>query len=158
MIVGGVDLGVRKVAISLWVNGYLTHVADFEIPRYDRAKELRTLSHWTWSHLKVCDAAWVEETIIAGSRRTSVQMAQSCGAILNSLATLKYVGLVPVTMWKKEIIGSGNATKVEVATWLQTNYASYAALCAGNQDRIDATCIGLYGVRVHDRAGSLDEL
>lgn len=157
VVVGGVDLGGRKAAISLFRDGHLVDVAHLEIPRSRRSQELRTLGHWSWTVLKECDYIFVEEALVGRGVRASLQVTQSVGAVLASLGDLR-VDLVPVKTWKKELTGNGNASKEDVAKWLQTNYPSYASACGPNQDRIDATCIGLYGIRVHERSARLDEL
>jgi len=61
-------------------------------------------------------------------------------------------------VWKKEVCGKGNADKQFVREWLESAYPSYAALCGCNQDRVDAACIGLYGVKLADRSRQLAEL
>jgi Holliday junction resolvasome RuvABC endonuclease subunit len=161
VIIGGVDLGARKVAISIFENGYLVDVEHFEVPKgSSRARELRTLAYWTFTHLIMCDAVWVEEPVIGRGVRASLQIAHTAGAVMSQLATVDgaEIYVVPNKEWKKTIVGNGNASKEDISSWLQRKYASYSSRCEANQDRVDATCIGLYGVAVHERAGRMDHL
>lgn len=161
MIIAGVDLGGRKVAISIFADGVLTSVADLTVPQTSRAMELRTLAEWSYGHLKVCDLVMVEEPLIGRGVRASLQIAQTAGAVMATLGGTPWShksSFVPVASWKKEVCGSGNLNKEAVADWLKSSHPAYAALCGANQDRIDSCCIGLYGVLLHDRAGSLADL
>lgn len=160
MIIGGVDLGGRKAAVSIFVDGVLTNVAALEVPKTSRARELRTLAEWTFGYLKVCDLVFIEEPLIGRGVRASLQVAQTAGAVLASLGGLLGVesDLIPVGTWKKDVIGNGSANKEMVSLWLKSSHPSYAVQCADNQDRIDAICIGLYGVQLRDRAEHLEKL
>jgi Holliday junction resolvasome RuvABC endonuclease subunit len=164
MIIGGVDLGGRKAAVSIFVDGVLTNVADFEVPKTTRDQELRTLALWAYGYLKVCDLVFIEEPLIGRGVRASLQVAQTSGAVLAGLAEIPWGSkgrechLVPVGTWKKDVIGNGSANKEMVSLWLKSSHPSYAVQCADNQDRIDAICIGLYGVQLRDRAEHLEKL
>lgn len=161
MIIGGVDLGGRKAAVSIFVDGEMTNVADLTVPKSARALELRTLAEWSFGYLKVCDLVMIEEPQVGRGVRASLQVAQTCGAVMATLGGTPWShrsDWVPVATWKKEVCGKGNLDKKAVATWLESSHPAYAALCGANQDRIDATCIGLYGVLLHERAASLAEL
>ena len=96
-------------------------------------------------------AVFCEEPVSAGARnlRTYGQLAMSVGAILSgtTLYTPKCY-LVPVSKWKMVTVGSGNASKEQVALWLNRVHPSYALDCAGSQDLIDACCIARYGLSV----------
>ena len=90
-----------------------------------------------------------EEPVSAGARnlRTYGQMAMSVGAIVAALTQhTPRVYLVPVSKWKEVVVGKGNASKAEVALWLNRVHPIYAAQCDGRQDLIDACCIALYGL------------
>lgn len=157
MIIAGVDLGVRKAAIAIFDDGYLGNVAHLEVPPISRSQELRTLGYWSWQHLKMCDSIYIEEPLGGRNLRTSLRIAQTAGAVMASIGLVDNY-LIPVDAWKKEVIGKGGVNKQAIASWLQANHPSYAEQCQGNQDRVDAVCIGLYGVLVHDRSGNLDKL
>jgi hypothetical protein len=161
MRIGGVDLGARKVAISIFEDGYLAHVEDFEVPKgSSRARELRTLAYWSFSNLKDCDTVWLEEPVVGRGVRASLQIAHTAGAVMSELASLEglEVYVVPNKQWKKTVIGNGNANKQDISSWLQRKHTSYSSMCGVNQDRVDAVCIGLYGVAVHERVGNMDHL
>lgn len=158
--IAGVDLGARKAAIAVFHDGKLGYVGDLEVPKTTRARELRTLAEWSFGYLKVCDFVFVEEPLVGRGVRASLQVAQTAGAVMSSLGGLLDIksDLTPNKAWKKALIGNGNASKEEIKSWLVNTYPSYAALCGSSQDRVDAACIGLYGVLVHDRASHLATL
>lgn len=158
-LIAGVDLGVRKVAVSLFHDGNIDRVQHLVVPKTSRAQELRTLSQWVWMFTRRCDSVFIEEPLVGRNTRTSLMISQTAGAVMSALAAhVQYLDLVPVGTWKKAVLSNGSMDKPGIASWLTENYPSYSSLCDGNQDRIDATCIGLYGVGVSDRAGSLDHL
>lgn len=100
-------------------------------------------------------AVFCEEPVVAGARnlQSSLKIAQTVGAIM--AATTLYTPrcyLVPVSKWKKAVVGHGNASKSEVALWLNRVYPPYAACCGANQDLIDACCLVRYGLGVLDDA------
>lgn len=160
MILGGVDLGGRKAAVSIFEDGKMTQVVSLEVPISYRARELRTLGEWCFGYLKVCNYVFVEEALIGRNVRSSLQVAQTAGAVMAGLGGILPIRsyYVEVKKWKKELIDNGNAGKEVVAQWLLMKHPAYAALCGSNQDRIDATCIGLYGVRVANRSVHLEDL
>ena len=51
-------------------------------------------------------------------------------------------------MWKKRVVGAGNVKKEEIADWLELHHLELFNSANGDQDMIDAHCIGLYGQRV----------
>jgi Holliday junction resolvasome RuvABC endonuclease subunit len=53
--------------------------------------------------------------------------------------------LVEPSTWKKQVIDHGNASKDEIAEWLTRQHPVLSGLTDGNQDAVDAACIGLYG-------------
>lgn len=161
MIVGGVDLGVRKAAISLRSDGDLSCVEHFEVPRQHRHQELRILAEWCYGYLKVADAIFIEEPLVGRNTRVSLQIAQTAGAVMSSLGSgLRevHIDFVDNKSWKKAVIGNGNANKEDITSWLKSHHPSYAELCGGNQDRVDATCIGIYGGQLCERATQLADL
>lgn len=146
----GIDLGVRSLHVAviddydkLWVNSYV-------LPRqYERYQELRYCSkflHDTVGHKSA--KVYIEEPVVAGARnlRTSLQMAQLAGALMSTVIQPAY--FVEVTSWKKKVVGSGNASKEDVALWLKEHHMDYSAACEGDQNKVDATCIALYGQAV----------
>lgn len=101
--------------------------------------------HMTWPGLPIY--AYVESPVVgrAGVRSTMVQ-AFTSGAVQ---AALYDAGCDPqganVSSWKKAVIGKGNATKDDVADWLQLRRPDLFRAAGGNQDVVDAACIALYG-------------
>ena len=163
MKVLGIDLGTRKAALSLFIDTELFLARDFESRESSpRQQQLRYLAQVVYDF---CDNyepdwVWIEGIIVGNNRKYSLALAEVKGAILSELALLEEKQLFGIdwvdnTRWKKEIIGSGNATKEEIQNWVKENHPPYAVLCGEDQDKYDATCIGLYGVRIVERSESL---
>ena len=97
-----------------------------------------------------------EEAVLAGARnlRTYGQMAMSASA--RSCLLLRHpvhparlaTYLVPVSKWKKAVVGTGSASKDDVSLWLNRVYPGYSSQCDGRQDLIDACAIAIYGLSV----------
>ncbi len=133
----GVDLGVRSIHVSTSYNA-----TTLSVDKTTRGEELRhLLLQYEAIFMAHNTVAFIEEPLMAGPRniRTALQMAQVAGALMTAMPSY----LVPVTTWKKEIVGKGNAKKEEVAEWLKER-PEYVHT-GGSQDLVDATCIRLYG-------------
>jgi len=137
----GVDLGVRSVHVSTQSHCF-TYAADKKLERYQQIQYIYESMYDRFLHDRIY--AFVEEPVVAGARnlRTSLQIAQISGAVLSVFDGT----LVPVSTWKKEIVGKGNATKDDIKEYLKTQ-PEYE-FTKGKQDWIDATCIRLYGESV----------
>lgn len=126
---------------------------DIQVPKGPRGQELRGLSFVLQALLAQDESPilFCEEAVVAGARnlRTSLQISQTVGVVLASTA-LSY--LVPVSTWKIETVGKGNADKSSVMNWLRVGYSGYFASCDGNQDIADAAAIAIYGRDVYLRS------
>ena len=145
----GIDLGTRSI-----------HVSDGESCQTfisqklnDRAAEVSFLFDcfidvygWRWK-------GYIEEPVVAGARnlRVSLQIAQISGALLATGSGR----LVPVTSWKKLIVGKGNANKAYVADWFEANHPDAYKLIKGKQDHIDASCIQMYAEKIYSESEKL---
>jgi Holliday junction resolvasome RuvABC endonuclease subunit len=149
-VIWGVDLGVR----SLYAFGIDDSGNSFDLkvetPKMEtRAMELKALAHEFHTFFEHSDQVFVEEPPLAGSRNIRVFAAlNQVFSVALSQAPNAYH--VEVGTWKKEVVGKGNATKDDVAHWLNDHHPVYAALC-GDQNHIDAACIALYGRAVLTR-------
>ena len=56
------------------------------------------------------------------------------------------VTLVPVSSWKKEVCGHGGLAKPDIAAWLKVHQPMFFDNCLDDQNKIDATCISMYGI------------
>lgn len=150
----GIDLGVRSIHIAS-----LTNAFTIEAKKDVRQNEIRFLfdefSKWVDRvyeelHGAVSCTFFIEEPVVAGARnlRSSLQIAQVAGAIMAAPID-SY--LVPVSSWKKEVVGKGNANKEQVSEWLKDNHPYLYSITGGKQDFVDATCIRLYGDIVESR-------
>jgi len=144
MRVLGVDIGVRSLHVSSPQSAI-----SITVDKTMRSNELQSLMLQYEAYFSDNKTiVFCEEPLVAGKRnlRTALQMAQVAGAIM--LAHPTY--LVPVSTWKKEVVGKGNASKDEVHEFLKDKPGySYAE---GSQDLIDATCIRMYGERMVAKA------
>lgn len=153
MIVGGIDLGLRKVhvfAINDTGKPSLFHV---ELKRdLRRDIELKQIFREVRNFFADDTAPFfMEEPVVAGSRnlRVSLGIAQTAGAVVAGLRAPVY--LVPVSSWKKATVGIGHANKDQVSSWLSEHFKHYSDACArtnSQQDYVDAACIALYGSQV----------
>ncbi len=171
MKVIGIDLGKRKAAYAIWEDGALVLTGAREARPKHRALELEVIGEWM--HEVVWEAAlgrglskpyvFVEEPLVGRSVRASLEVAMTYGAVLAALADMHNERRIEihganVRHWKKGTIGNGNAGKDEVRNYITGINSSYPALCGHDQDRIDAACIGYYGVLTAARADDLSTM
>lgn len=159
MITAGVDLGVRKAAVSILCEGEMVTTKAFESDSANpRSTQLREVSLWVQAlvNLYQPEAVYVEEPLVGRSTRVSLQIAQMAGAVLSAVDGLhtrdgEYTKLYLVsnTHWKKALlgIGAGKDIKLKIRKWLDTEFPRYSSKCDGDQDRYDASCIAIYGER-----------
>ena len=157
MIVAGVDLGVRKAAVTLLDGDQMLWTGAFESVAKPRSHQLAQVAEWVRDRVEETGVIYVEEPLVGRSTRVSLQIAQTAGAVLSAVSDLPGSYLVSNTAWKKVLLGSGNADKVKIQEWLDLNYSSYALNCDGDQDCYDATCIALYGQLQQELAARLRE-
>jgi Holliday junction resolvasome RuvABC endonuclease subunit len=154
MIVAGIDPNKTKLALALLdTQSEQLRVHTFRTEVSARWEQLNDLAVNAKELCADADVVYVEEPVIGRSIRSSLHVAISAGAAVSALGMPAH--FVPVTTWKKSVVGRGNADKIGVSAWLNTNHVTYAALCDGDQDLIDATCIALYGVGVQELAAGL---
>lgn len=166
MRVMGFDLGIHKLAYSVWDDDRLKHTNAYDA-------SVISWKHWQlwYMHEHVGsllrnfepDLVVIEDVLIGNNRKYSLQLAQTLGAVLTAVGQEhEAMGwaepiLVNVGKWKKEVIGDGHASKEAVRNYLLERDSAYADLCGSDQDRFDAACIGYYGVILSDRAERLAE-
>ena len=166
----GVDLGIRKLAYSIWRGGELTAVGAVESKAGMRQDELFEVADYLHQALyelveiqKANVLVVIEEPLIGNNRKYSMKIAQTYGAVLASLAmvdanpedgTLEVLE-VNVGTWKKQVIGDGHADKESIRNYIRVVNQRYSDLCGYDQDKYDAACVGLYGVLLSARADGL---
>ena len=142
----GVDVGKRRLALG-WPYQERSLVIDLKKVGV-RASELYSLSGWMTQVIPEDVRLWIEQPYLSngpGANQTvTIGMAETVGAV-QSAREWKQVTMVGQSTWKAQVCGNGRASKEEVALWLETNEPELYDLCCGDQDRIDAMCIGLYG-------------
>jgi Holliday junction resolvasome RuvABC endonuclease subunit len=163
----GVDLGIHKIAWSVWEDDVLKHTDAWVSTRPLRHEELTELGSIFSGVIAMHepDQIFIEDTMIGNNRKYSIQLSQTMGAILSAcgLATQihtmvgKDIPVIPVNnkTWKREVIGNGNAAKDMVRFWLDDVSNAYSVLCGNDQDRFDAAAIGYYGYVISRRAEGL---
>jgi Holliday junction resolvasome RuvABC endonuclease subunit len=159
----GIDLGVHKIALAVFVEEKLVsayaHEAPIDLSRDMQLLELASFAHDIGTNIGV-DSVWIEDVIIGNNRKYSIGLAQTLGAVLADLAHLRLahgtdVRTVDNTTWKKAIIGNGHADKKAVRDYIDVTHPAYAPLCGADQDLYDAACVGLYGLSVMERSRDL---
>jgi Holliday junction resolvasome RuvABC endonuclease subunit len=159
----GIDLGVHKIALALFIDAHLVqayaHEAAPDLPRDLQLGELASFAH-DLAHMHGAESVWIEDTIIGNNRKYSIQLSQVMGAVLGRLSHLRLtqaldVQLVDNRVWKKHVVGSGHANKEQVRNYIEVTHGAYAPLCGDDQDLYDAACVGLYGLSITQRAADL---
>lgn len=120
-----------------------------------------------WLGSRQPDYVFIETPIIGNNRKYSMQISEVYGAVLAACGLWQSVGgEEPVVVigvnnseWKRQLIGKMPRTSVEVKKvvrrYLEELDSTYAVVCDGDQDRVDASCIALYGQLIYDRADDL---
>lgn len=142
MVTVGFDPGLRNTGVAIMVNGNI--INSFVL----RPKSYLELMQQLYLLLKEVDPDHaVVEGIIHNSRNPESHL-QAHAIICTALQFLKipYTELVP-SVWKKEILGRGNASKKEVANWVSKHYRDV------NQHECDALCLLLAWKNCQDRKG-----
>ena len=104
---------------------------------------------------------FIEEPVVArGNARTTIKQAYIHGAVHAALAGWMAVDiqLVPITSWKMEVLGKGNAGKQAAMDFaikdlhkiIQEQHQLSGVLL--DQDMADAYCVMLYGEKIVERA------
>lgn len=159
MIVAGVDLGVKKAAVAILgvgaSGGEMFTSAAFHSKATTRSAQLREIRKWVHLQTFGLDAVYVEKALVGKNTDVSLQIAQTAGAVMSVLEMPAY--FVSNTAWKKDVCGKGNLSKDLIEKWLDEHYPDYSHWCDGDQDRIDAACIAIYGQRQQQLAASLTE-
>lgn len=157
----GIDLGIHKAALAILEEDQLICCDEISSDNVARDTQLYEVSRWAYQLglFHEVDSVWIEDVLIGNNRKYSLQLAETKGAMLSSLSGLRYGGtdirMVDVQTWKKQVVGSGHASKEDIKNYIHVTHPAYAPLCGDDQDKYDATCIGLYGRLIHDRAAHL---
>lgn len=147
----GIDYGVRRVAVACPSQGWVTALTLN--PGRDRASELEELANYAWHEVMdrqlASELIYIESAIggMSGNIQTIVGMAETCGAVMACFPG-RITRVAPAS-WKAAVCGNGRLDKQGVSTWLSTHHPSLAEACRLpngklDQDRVDATCLGLY--------------
>lgn len=161
MRVAGVDLGSRKAAVAQYVisaKGVISlwDVTSFYVHPTQRGHELALLSQMVRDAVQGANYVFIEEPLVGRGVKASMQISQTAGAIMSATGLDQiHTELVNVSTWKSRIVGDGRASKETVEMWLTAQHRPYADACGegtDRQDKVDACCIGLFGVSCIEQA------
>lgn len=148
----GIDVSTKHIAMSCPRTAWARKVTRTMLHKHRKplveAAELAGLAHNALAGQFgrfTGFSVFIEAPVLAGMRnvQTTIRLALVTGALGQALGG--DATMVPVSSWKKEVVGHGHATKADVAQWLTINCPEMADLCEADQDLIDATCVALYG-------------
>jgi Holliday junction resolvasome RuvABC endonuclease subunit len=163
MIIVGMDLSSRTAAMVAVREDGSYHAHDkIEIHvKHTKNRALvctgvhtyvvKRLQEWDATHV------FIEEPVVAGAMnmRSSLLIAQVCGAVLVAAGMERVCQLVPVSSWKKATVGRGNADKQQIREWLDAHHPEIATKCGLDQDLYDAAGSALYGQGLVRRSNDL---
>lgn len=145
MICAGVDYGVARIAFAV-PSRHVFH--EIALKPGDNYGNLEVLSEIVWNEVTTthADVVAVEAPIQGMSRnvRVGISLAMVAGAIVVAARQAgAHVDVVPPALWKKTVIGIGNANKEVVSNFLEEHHSQLHRQC-GSQDMVDAVCIAMY--------------
>lgn len=159
MIVG-VDLGTRRAALAAIDAGWVWSVdlgtargkRDFP-SEIEAGKRLGFLAGEALHQALISGYEdlrfFYERPVVFKNVNTSVGQALAAGAFFARLTGV-FTQIYPSAVWKKEVIGSGNASKDDTRAWVESEYPTLAAACEGIEDRFDAVAICEFGRRMEE--------
>lgn len=165
----GIDLGIRKLAYSVFLDGELEDVGAYAAEACTRSQELADLCDYLDGVLfdlcqarKLSPVIVIEEPLVGNNAKYSMKISQAYGAVLAGTAYYERrhgarVIPAPVGTWKKQVVGNGHASKEQIRKHISEVSERYADMCDEDQDQYDATCVGIYGCLVTARADGLLE-
>lgn len=91
-----------------------------------------------------------EEPLMAFGRNMNANSTITQARIGGALEAACSEAMVPVTLvnnkvWKKIVIGNGNAGKPDIAAWVHDNMVDAYDIAGGDQDLLDASAINRFG-------------
>ena len=91
------------------------------------------------------DSVYIEQAIYLNNVKVTIQIARIIDLVVFWCKYFKIpYQIVDNKAWKKDVIGSGKASKEEIATFVKTKWSNHKF---GNQDECDATAIAFFGKR-----------
>jgi hypothetical protein len=144
----GVDFGMRRIALGSPDPPFSDHL-DLKKPG-DRQTEVHRLTRFLRGQgLGHATTIWIEHPFVGRGNAniaTAISLGETVG-VIRAARLWAQVQVVHQSTWKSGLfgVGHGGADKDEIAAWLAEHHPQLFAACLGNQDRMDAMCIGLYG-------------
>lgn len=145
----GIDYGTSRIAIAA---PSLGEFHEYVLKPGDNLGALDVLAEITWNTVSSihAEAVAIESPIQGISRnvRVGIQLAMVAGAVAVAARQAGAdVVFVEPAKWKKAVVGVGNASKADVATFLERDHVGLYSKCE-SQDMVDAICIALYAEKV----------
>lgn len=148
MICGGVDIGVRRVAISIpteqtYQTFALKLARNTLANDEDVALALRQTGWWIQRVVPPRVHLLVERPVFTRSKNTFARMYMTAAAVMTA-----HTGpstLISNSAWKAATVGDGSASKDEIAAWLARSHPAIATACLQDQDLADAACLAVAG-------------
>lgn len=156
MLSVGVDLAVRRIALAIPAEGI---VERLKLPAKIELEDCgRHLGRWAVDMLRGYNFARTEmfmERPFMGGSHGNVRTAVSQGIVAGGIIALLRDEGCPVrliehpSLWKKGVVGHGNANKERTGEWLAERHPALSEACRFDgkidEDCVDAVCIGLHG-------------
>lgn len=171
----GVDIGTRRyhaVGMEVSDSGRIKSIEvwDHEVDKNDteRWRELQALHEHFYADLamRAVDEEWtdtilyIEDPVVGrGGAKVQAELARAQAAMMLAAAHVDddhvsniYTYTIHLTSWKKSVVGKGNASKKDVAAFVEDRWPEFAKVVPGQQDYYDARCIAEYAAQVRIRA------
>lgn len=160
----GVDPSSRKIAAvaSTPDGGWLTFTSEVdESTAKQRGKTLGYLFNEFLDWLRDLDLGafflFVEQPLFGRNVNTMRVISQVESLVLLAAHEQDAQGIyeVNVQVWKKDVVGQGNASKGDVKSYLQEHHDDLSVHLGDDQDLFDAGAVCLYGLQVIVRGENL---
>lgn len=138
---------------AMWAVGPLTGKAWDSEPDTRRAELLRQARGF-FESLEDGAHVFCEDNIALRNPKTNILLAKTTGAIWAAAQDFDlFWHWVPISAWKKEVVGNGNATKDDVK-----RHAELAGFYTPVEDYNDAFCIRQYGAKMLAKVGAFSQV
>lgn len=156
-VILGVDPSSRKVAVTTtWSGWNLPELFTIDLPEnhsegcglafrrfFEYISGVRERTGCT-------PFVFQEEPLMAFGRNMNANSTITQARIGGALEAACSEAMVPVKLinnkvWKKVVVGNGNAGKPEISDWVHENLPDAYDLAGGDQDLIDSACINEHG-------------
>ena len=151
-MIGGIDPNTRKCVCAYGNTQGIARVKILRLPEVALKQGRREDLAYKWAKGLGLRTFFLEEPLSYMGIKTAIALAQVSGALKGgAFAARSEVVMVNNQVWKKIVVGQGNASKEQIAAWVQENYSRLYDRYGGDQDVCDAICIAHYGLAIMNR-------